>query len=289
MGDPENLHLVDGSSHSGHGHHDPSREHHHAGAPVPIYDRGLAFDIGTLLGRRQMLGLIAAAGVVPLTGRLVPAGAASLLEACREIPEETPGPFPADGSNGPNVLDDVGIVRRDVRSSFGEAAPGRARGVDLRIRLTVLNKAEGCAPYAGAAVYIWQCDRETRYSIYSPGVEDQNYLRGVQAADAAGELRFRSIFPGCYPGRWPHIHFEVYPDLDEATSFRNKIATSQLAFPRKTCKRVYAKPGYEQSLINFDGVSLETDPVFSDGWRDEMATMTGSPNEGYVASLAIAV
>jgi protocatechuate 3,4-dioxygenase beta subunit len=289
MRDAENLHSVNGSSHAGHGHHDPSREHHHAGEPVPIFDRGLAFDVGTLLGRRQMLGLIAAAGLVPLTGRLVPAAASSTLAACREIPEETAGPFPADGSNGPNILDDVGIVRKDIRSSFGEAAPGKARGVQLQVKLTVLNASDGCTPYEGAAVYIWHCDREGRYSIYSPGVEDQNYLRGVQAANAAGKLTFNSVFPGCYVGRWPHIHFEVYPDLDEATSFRNKIATSQLAFPRKTCKRVYAKDGYEQSVINFADVSLKTDSVFSDGWKDEMATMTGSPEQGYVASLAIAV
>jgi protocatechuate 3,4-dioxygenase beta subunit len=274
--------------HTGHGHHDPSREHHHDGEPVPIYDRGLAFDVGTLLGRRQMLGLIAAAGLVPLTGRLAPA-AASSIAACTEVPEETAGPFPADGSNGPNILDDVGIVRRDVRSSFGEAAPGKARGVGLRIKLTLLNAADGCTPYEGAAVYIWHCDRAGRYSIYSPGAEDQNYLRGVQAANAAGEITFKSIFPGCYVGRWPHIHFEVYPDLGAATSFRNKIATSQLAFPRKTCRRVYATHGYEQSVINFADVSLETDSVFSDGWKDEMATMTGSVDKGYVASLSLAV
>ena len=48
--------------------------------------------------------------------------------------------------------------------------------------------------------------------MYSQGVEDQNYLRGVQVADADGVVTFTSIFPACYAGRWPHIHFEVYPD-----------------------------------------------------------------------------
>jgi len=26
------------------------------------------------------------------------------------------------------------------------------------------------------------------------------------------ENSFTSIFPACYSGRWPHIHFEVYPN-----------------------------------------------------------------------------
>jgi protocatechuate 3,4-dioxygenase beta subunit len=67
--------------------------------------------------------------------------------------------------------------------------------------------ANGGAPFAGVAVYVWQCDREGRYSMYSEGAQDQNYLRGVQIADAEGRVRFTSIFPACYSGRWPHIHF----------------------------------------------------------------------------------
>ena len=45
----------------------------------------------------------------------------------------------------------------------------------------------------GAAVYLWHCDRDGLYSLYT--VPDQNYLRGVQAADASGEVTFTSIFP----------------------------------------------------------------------------------------------
>ena len=36
---------------------------------------------------------------------------------------------------------------------------------------------------------------------YSPGATNQNYLRGVQAADGSGNVTFTSIFPGCYAGR----------------------------------------------------------------------------------------
>ena len=34
-------------------------------------------------------------------------------------------------------------------------------------------------------------------------------LLGVQVTDANGRVTFTLIVPGCYPGRWPHIHFEV--------------------------------------------------------------------------------
>lgn len=38
-----------------------------------------------------------------------------------EIPDETAGPYPGDGSNGPNVLAESGIVRSDITSSFGSS------------------------------------------------------------------------------------------------------------------------------------------------------------------------
>ena len=122
-------------------------------------------------------------------------------------------------------------------------------------------------PYAGAAVYAWHCDAEGRYSMYSQGVENENYLRGVQEADADGVVTFTSVFPACYQGRWPHIHFEVYPSLDLAIDAGNKIATSQVALPPDTCDEVYATAGYESSQQTFPQVSLETDMVFADGRR----------------------
>ena len=77
------------------------------------------------------------------------------------------------------------------------------------------------------------------------GVEDENYLRGVQAADAKGYVEFTSIFPAAYDGRWPHMHFEVYQTVADAQNATNKLRTSQLAFPEDVCDKVYATEGYE--------------------------------------------
>ena len=162
-----------------------------------------------------------------------------------KIPEETAGPYPGDGSNGPNALRTTGVVRNDIRSSFGGLS-GSVSGVLLNLELTIVSAAS-CNPLADYAVYLWHCDAAGNYSLYSSGVTNQNWLRGVQAADASGKVKFTSIFPGCYSGRWPHIHFEVYQSLTAAQSVSNKIATSQIALPKASCDLVYATSGMRRA------------------------------------------
>jgi protocatechuate 3,4-dioxygenase beta subunit len=277
-----------------------------------IFDQGLAFDLTTLMDRRQVIKLIGSAGVAAgvctifgctpgallssaspaaSTAGTTPGSTATTSSAasCDTIPEETAGPFPGDGSNGPDVLAQSGVVRKDIRSSFGSAS-GVAAGVPLTINLTIQDQANGCAPLAGAAVYLWHCDRDGAYSLYSQGVTDQNYLRGVQAADSNGLVTFTSIFPACYSGRWPHIHFEVYPSLATATDPANKIATSQIALPKDICDAVYATEGYSQSVSNLARVSLASDNVFGDdGDVHELGTMSGSVADGLTVALAVPV
>ena len=286
---------------------------------VDEHDRGLHHDLGRLLDRRRALQLLGGAAVFALLGACADdetAGGSSSTSttgrstststtsgsgssstsstsaassaSCEDIPTETAGPFPGDGSNGPNVLDQSGIVRSDLTSSFGSLR-GTAAGVPLTIELTIQDAAKGCAPLAGAAVYLWHCDREGRYSLYSAGATDQNYLRGVQAAGADGRVRFTSIFPAAYSGRWPHIHFEVYPSLAKATTSTNKIATSQLALPEDVCTGVYATEGYAASVRNMAQTSLARDNVFRDGVDQQLATTTGNVRSGYTAGLVVPV
>ncbi len=280
-------------------------EHDH----TEIYNRGLQFDLSTLMRRRRLLGLFAGIGLATLVGctsdgeptpgtstanPTMGGSSPSAIESAaagnttREIPGETAGPFPGDGSNGPNVLTRTGIVRSDIRSSFATSSTV-ASGVPLTINLTVLDLAAGSVALAGGAVYLWQCDREGRYSMYSAGVTNENYLRGVQEIDSAGLVRFTSIFPACYPGRWPHLHFEIYRSLASATSVGNKIATSQLAFPKDACDAVYATDGYSASARAMSSSSLETDNVFRDGYADQVGTVTGSVGSGLTVALPVPV
>ncbi|MGN9909750.1 intradiol ring-cleavage dioxygenase [Phytohabitans sp. LJ34] len=280
------------------------------GRPLPrpdeeLVDQGLGFDLGTLMGRRRMLkalglgitGLGLAACGANGGGSSTPSSTsaaastttATAAAATGEIPDETAGPYPGDGSNGPNVLDDSGIVRSDIRSGFGDSS-GTAEGVPMTLELVIQDLANGGKPFAGVAVYVWHCDREGRYSLYSDGVTDQNYLRGVQIADAAGRVRFTSVFPGCYSGRWPHVHFEVYPDQGGITDAGNAISTSQVALPEDASKQVYAQSGYESSVQNLSRVTLQSDNVFGDdGGASQLGTVTGDVTSGYTVSLTVGV
>jgi protocatechuate 3,4-dioxygenase beta subunit len=285
----------------------------HNGDVIDEDHRGLVYDVQTLIDRRRALGifggltltsLLAACGVTQTDAEASPSATATAtatptpsptasataaaFEPVSEVPDETGGPYPGDGSNGVNVLDDSGIVRSDIRASFGSSTTV-AQGVPLTIALTVRDAATGAA-LAGKGVYLWHCDQAGRYSLYSSGAENENYLRGVQQTDATGTVTFTSIYPACYSGRWPHIHFEVYDDVATAVASGPIVKTSQIALPEEANALVYATSGYEQSVRNASQISLQSDNVFGDdGGIHQIATMAGSVSGGFTASLTIGV
>jgi len=298
---PEPVQTPDGPAYEGRLLDHPDEE---------VVDQGASFDIRTLVSRRGVIGLaglgigtMVLAACAPATGSAsstTSPTATTSPEAStdtstdtaatsgEEIPDETAGPYPGDGSNGPDVLEDSGIIRSDIRSSIDGSAT--ADGIPLEFTLQVFDMANGNAPFAGVAVYAWHCTAEGDYSMYSSGLENVTYLRGVQVADADGKVSFTSIFPGCYSGRWPHIHFEVYPDAASITDSTNAIATSQLALPQDVCDTVYADSRYTGSAQNLSGITLESDDVFGeDSARLQLASVTGDASSGYAAALPVYV
>jgi protocatechuate 3,4-dioxygenase beta subunit len=265
------------------------------GRPLPrpgedLADQGLAFDLATMRRRQalRVFGLGAMAIGLGGCGKEEQKASTETV-ALSEIPNETAGPYPGDGSNGPNVLTESGVVRSDITSSFGTAT-GKAAGVPMTLTLSLKDLANAGAAYAGVAVYVWHCDRAGAYSLYSEGVTGENYLRGVQIADDAGEVTFTSIFPACYTGRWPHVHFEVYPDQASITDASKAIATSQVALPKEICDEAYRQTGYEASITNLAQVSLDDDNVFGeDSGALQLATVTGTPMSGLAVTLEVGV
>ena len=123
----------------------------------------LAAQFGVGLGFLRLLGCSDSAGA---TGVDTGTGTNTNTTACpTKIPEETAGPYPADSSNGVNVLNLTGVVRSDITTSFAGLS-GTAAGVPLTIALTLVS-ASSCAPLANRAVYLWHCDRDGAYSMYS--------------------------------------------------------------------------------------------------------------------------
>lgn len=266
------------------------------------HDAGLAHDLGLLLARRRAIGLMAAAGAAGLLAGcdLFPAqaepervGKDASGGECVAHPTETAGPFPADGSNRAhgtlaNVLADSGIVRSDMRPNLGSGAA--ADGVQLDLELKLVNVSKACAPLSGFAVYLWHCDAGGHYSIYD--LPNATYLRAVGVADAGGVVRFTTIVPGCYPGRFPHMHFEVYRSLEEATSYKARLLTSQLAVPADVCKAAYGSAAvYAASIKNLERSPLDRDMIFADNTPKQLAAQTlqaaGDATSGYKASVVV--
>jgi protocatechuate 3,4-dioxygenase beta subunit len=259
------------------------------------HDGGLVNDLELLrnkmLERRRALQLL---GYMGATGVLLGSGVAAAKAACIADPAETSGPYPADGTNNSSgvtsdILTRSGIVRSDIRRSFISTST-LAVGVPVRLTLTLVNTKASCAALAGYAVYLWHCDRNGHYSLYSAPTE--SYLRGVQVTNALGRVKFTTIFPACYSGRWPHMHFEIFKSRAVATTGRNAVLTSQLAMPQGIATTVYNKAsGYNASVSNLKQVSLADDPVFGDNTYAQLTamtpTMTGSVTDGYTATATI--
>lgn len=292
------------------------------------HDEGLADDLQQIerirVGRRNMLGWMASAGGAALitacggsgesgsnstvtvsgttsstttsttTTTSTPTPSAS-SSTCTVYATETNGPYPADGTNTSsgstsNVLTVSGVVRSDIRSSF-VGSTTVATGVPVTFTITVVDANNSCAPLANYAIYIWHCDQVGRYSLYDLPAE--SYLRGLQVTDANGKVTFTTIFPGCYAGRYPHIHFELFTSLANATRGTFARLISQFALPADACSTVYASTGYTTSATNFRSVSIANDNVFGDNTSAQITAMTmamsGSISAGYTATATVAI
>ncbi len=269
------------------------------------HDHGLPHDLQILLSRRRALGMltvVGASGLLAACGDGPPdgerqaevIGTAADGAECVAAPTETAGPYPADGSNRAhgelaNVLKESGVVRTDLRPSFGDVR-GEAEGVPFELTISLQNVSSNCAPLSGYAIYLWHCDAMGRYSLYD--LEEANYLRGVGVTGADGAVRFTTIVPGCYAGRYPHMHFEVYPSLPMATDYRNRVLTSQMAMPGDMSWSVYeADARYAGSLENLPRSTLERDGIFSDNTPKQQAAITpfvrGDAAGGYSGTVVI--
>jgi protocatechuate 3,4-dioxygenase beta subunit len=109
-----------------------------------------------------------------------------------------------------------------------------------------------------------------------------------------GRLHFTLIVPGCYGGRYPHCHFEVFGSAAEALRGAAPLLVSQLAFPDAECRAIYRNDArYGESLRNLERLPIERDFVFADSDMAARArqtiALTGDPQSGYRGTATIAL
>lgn len=243
--------------------------------------------------RRVLAGLAGGFGAALLAGCGSRADAQSVVAGdCPVTPTEIRGPFPADGVGGHdraiNVLALDGVERRDIRPSFA-GIDGTAAGVPMLVELELLASPQDCAPLGGHAIYLWQCDARGEYSLYT-GAE-VNYLRGLQRTDAAGVARFTSIVPGCYGGRAPHLHLEVFRTAAAALAGEAPLLVSQLGLPPGPCEAAYADTAtYGDSMTNHARWPATRDWAFRGPERAHMVlAMEGDVATGFTARAKVAL
>jgi len=144
------------------------------------------------MNRRIFLMRAGFAAVAPLA--LTPV----LADDRAPTPRMTEGPF------YPNTFP------RDVDADLTrvEGRAGVAQGTPLQVSGRVVDRSG--RPRAGARVEIWQCDAQGQYHHVGGPEGDANFQGfGFTTTDAEGRYAFRTIKPVPYPGRTPHIHFNV--------------------------------------------------------------------------------
>jgi protocatechuate 3,4-dioxygenase beta subunit len=184
---------------------------------------------------------------------------------CSVTNSETAGPFPTKNPTS--------LAYTDIRLD--------RKGVELKLNITIKNKNTGCGPLKDAFVDIWHCDADGNYSEYS-SFASAHFLRGRQNTDSAGLSKFITVFPGWYNGRATHIHVHVFNAAGKS------LLVSQIAFPKDVCDNIFknATDFYKKGTQD---TSNERDGIFNDGFTNEMPTVSGSINDGYVLNHTIVV
>lgn len=220
--------------------------------------------------RRAALAGVATAAAAATAATSSAANAEPGPGVCILSPEAVEGPFYFDPA----------LVRTDI----AEERPG----VPLELRLTLI-EAAGCAPIPGARIDVWHCDAAGDYSGFDQTAKADaasgkrsTFMRGTQFADAAGAVAFRTVYPGWYPGRTPHIHLKAF--LDGAN-----VLTTQLYFPDALSEYIYANVKAYAHRDARDTINT-TDGVLghTENGRQTFVNLR-EETDRYVATLTIAV
>jgi protocatechuate 3,4-dioxygenase beta subunit len=230
---------------------------------------------GNLLSRRRVLGLLGASGVLALAGsrglRAEPEGPSG----CVVRPQQTEGPYFVDEA----------LNRIDIRSdpSDGSVRPGTP--LEIAFKVSRLSP-KGCEPLTGALVDVWHCDHLGVYSdVEDPGFNTvgRKFLRGYQVTDSRGAARFKTIYPGWYPGRTVHVHFKIRsaPSLAPGYEFASQLYFDDRLTDEVHARQPNARKGQRTRRNAADGIFLRG--------GSQLLLSPVRKGDGYAASFPIAL
>ena len=125
--------------------------------------------------------------------------------------------------------------------------------------------------------------------MYDDEISDENYLRGVQEADDAGLGGVHQHLPGGVRRPMAARALRGLQEPRRRDQRHQQAAHLAAGVARGRLHAVYATDGYEQSVSNLSRDLARHDKVFGDGYSLQLAKVTGSIDEGYVATLNVPV
>lgn len=218
---------------------------------------------GRVLSRREMLGLLGAAGATVLAGSSFAQSRPAL--SCVATPEQTEGPFFVDER----------LARSDIRADPVDGSISAGVPLTLVLAISSVGK-DGCKPVAGAVVDVWHCDAMGAYSDSGGATSGRKFLRGYQTTGADGNVRFTTIYPGWYPGRAVHIHFKVRTRAHEFTS---QLYFDEGLTDRAHTRKPYAERGGRRTRNERDG-------LYRSG-GDQLLLQLAESGQGYTGSFHV--
>jgi protocatechuate 3,4-dioxygenase beta subunit len=148
-------------------------------------------------------------------------------------------------------------------------------GHSIEIKLTILNI--NCKPLKGLKIAIWHNNALGNYTT-SKG-EMISELRGFQNTDINGSVNFKTILPGWYPGRAPHIHIKIIN--------KNKtLLTTQMFFKKTTTNTLYKK--YPYNKRGKADTDLLTDSIFNSIKNKEIHLLDNDTRNLFEAQITLA-
>ncbi len=216
----------------------------------------------------------------------------SLIEK-EGTPQQTEGPYFVAGM--PN--------RSDIRSDSSDGSVQQGIPLHLVIHVYKINEkgnnftsaAVSCIPFSGAQVDIWHANPQGLYSgISQIGTEGKTYLRGYQATDNNGTVKFDTIYPGWYQGRAIHIH--VIVRAFDGGSNETFHWTSQMYLNDSINQQVhtqlpYSKHGLPPMTNEQDGIYTgpSTDKLIQSNTGQHLMLYMVKDKQGYTGTFNIVV